>query len=304
MVTPPYLKPGDKVGIVSTARKVSMEELQAAIDCFKSWGLEVALGDNLFKQSNQFAGTDEERVADFQRMLDDESIKAIMCARGGYGTVRIIDKLDFSHFIESPKWICGFSDITVLHSHIHQNFGIETVHSVMPFSIGRIGADTEAVTSLKKVLFGEEITYQFPGHELNRVGDVSGILVGGNLSILYSLLGSASDLDTTDKILFIEDLDEYLYHVDRMMQNMKRNGKLSALKALVVGGMSDMRDNPIGFGKSAIEIVADTVKEYDYPVCFNAPAGHIDDNRSLIMGGEISLRVQEHESELAFNSFT
>lgn len=301
MVTPPYLKRGDKIGIVSTARKISLEELQVAIDCFEGWGLDVVLGDNLFKQYNQFAGTDEERVEDFQSMMDDDEIKAILCARGGYGTVRVIDKLDFGHFIEQPKWVCGFSDVTVLHSHIHQNFGIETIHNAMPYNLGKVGADSEAAYTLKKALFGEALTYEFPTYELNRAGEAKGVLVGGNLSMLYSLLGSASDIDTTDKILFLEDLDEYLYHVDRMMQNMKRNGKLSKLRALVVGGMSDMRDNPTGFGKSAVEIIADTVKEYDYPLCFNAPAGHIEENKALIFGREVTIDIQDANSKLSFS---
>ncbi len=302
MVTPPYLKAGDKVGIVSTARKISLEELQKAIDTIEGWGLDVVLGDHLFKRNHQFAGTDKERMEDFQSMLDDDGIQAILCARGGYGTVRIIDKLDFSHFIEKPKWICGFSDITVLHSHIHQNFGVETIHSTMPLNMGKEGAEPNAALTLKQALLGERLEYLFPSQGLNRKGETKGILVGGNLSILYSVIGSVSDIDTTDKILFLEDLDEYLYHVDRMMQNLKRNGKLSKLRGLVVGGMSDMRDNPIGFGKSAIEIIADTVKEYDYPVCFNAPAGHINDNRALIMGREVSLKVEDGSTSLLFNA--
>lgn len=300
MITPHYLQQGDKIGIVSTARKITLKELQPAIDQFTTWGLDVVLGDHLFKTHNQFAGTDEERKADFQAMMDDDEIKAIICARGGYGTVRIIDKLDFSHFIENPKWICGFSDVTVLHSHIHQNFGIETIHSLMGFNLGKPETTPEAINSLRKALFGEALSYEFASHELNSVGETKGILIGGNLSILYALLGSPSDIDTTDKILFLEDLDEYLYHMDRMMMNMKRNGKLSNLRALVVGGMSDMNDNAIAFGKTAEEIIVDAVKEYDYPVCFNFPAGHIDDNRAVYFGREATVQISAEKTIVAY----
>jgi len=291
MIRPAYLQEGDKVGIVATARKISLKELQVAIDCFREWKLEVVLGDKLFMEDHQFAGTDAERTEDLQSMLDDPEIKAIICARGGYGTVRIIDQLDFSRFIEHPKWICGFSDVTVLHSHIHQNFGIETIHSMMGVNFQKTGANSKAAISLKNVLFGKGLEYSFPSHELNRNGNTSGLITGGNLSMLYSLLGSCSDIDTTGKILFLEDLDEYLYHIDRMMMNLKRNGKLENLRALVVGGMSDMNDNTIPFGKTVEEIIADAVAEYDYPLCFNFPAGHIDNNFAFYLGREISLEI-------------
>lgn len=300
MVTPNFLQQGDKIGIVSTARKVSLKELQPAIDCFENWGLDVVLGDYLFREHHQFAGTDEERAADFQSMMDDDEIKAIICARGGYGTVRIIDRLNFSHFIEHPKWICGFSDVTVLHSHIHQNFGIETIHGLMGFNLGKLAVDSTAIQTLKQALFGENIDYGLSRHELNRAGEAKGIVVGGNLSILYSLLGSPSDVDTTNKILFLEDLDEYLYHIDRMMMNLKRNGKLSNLRALVVGGMSDMNDNAVAFGKTAEEIIAEIVSEYDYPVCFNFSAGHIDDNRAIYLGREIKVSVGSEKTVLTY----
>ena len=299
-MTPPYLKHGDKIGIVSTARKISREELQPAVACFEKKGFEIVFGKNLFKELNQFSGTDEERAEDFQLMMDNPEIKAILCARGGYGTVRIIDALDFSAFRKNPKWVCGFSDVTVLHSHIWKNFGIETIHSIMPVQLKKLGGESDAAKTLLKSLKGEKLDYQFPTHQLNRTGSAEAILVGGNLSILYSLLGSVSDIDTAGKILFIEDIDEYLYHIDRMMMAMKRAGKLDKLKGLIIGGMSDMKDNAIPFGKTAEEIILDAAKEFDYPVCFNFPAGHIDANCALYIGRSARLEVQKSKSFLSF----
>jgi muramoyltetrapeptide carboxypeptidase len=300
MIRPAFLQYGDKIGIISTARKITLEELQAAITCFTSWGLEVVLGDNLFKVHHQFAGSDMERSEDLQSMLDNEEIKAVVCARGGYGTVRVIDRIDFSRFQKKPKWICGFSDVTVLHSHIHQHFGIQTIHSLMPVNLKTTECNSEAASSLKNALFGEPLSYDYPSHMLNRTGQAIGEIVGGNLSILYSLLGSSSDINTAGKILFIEDLDEYLYHIDRMMMNLKRNGKLDNLKALVVGGMSDMYDNSIAFGRTAVEIVKEAVDEYNYPVSFNFPAGHIQDNRAFYLGSKVELTVETSRSALKF----
>lgn len=291
LIQPLYLKKGDKIGIVACARKISREEIQPAVDILKSWELEVVLGNNLFNADNQFSGTDNERAEDLQQMLDDSSIKAIISARGGYGTIRIIDLLDFSKFKQNPKWIIGYSDITVLHSHIH-NLGFETIHATMPINFM---VDKEATESLRRALFGEKIEYNFESHPLNRNDKAEGQLIGGNLSLLYALSGSISDIDTQGKILFIEDLDEYLYHIDRMMINLKRSGKLKNLAGLIVGGMTDMKDNTIPFGKSAEEIILDTVKEYDYPVCFNFPAGHIDKNMALIFGKKLTFEVKENK---------
>ena len=294
MKTPSYIKKGNKIGIVSTARRISKEEIYPAVKIFKEWGLEVVLGKHLFEGYNQFAGTDEQRTADLQQMLDENSIKAIICARGGYGTVRIIDKLNFSKFIKKPKWIAGYSDVTVLHSHIHSNFGIETLHSTMPLNISDNKFTAESLESFRKALFGEKITYSLKSSSLSRKGKAEGILVGGNLSILYSLIGTKSDINTNGKILFIEDLDEYLYHIDRMMMNLKRAGKLNNLAGLIVGGMSEMNDNKIPFGKTANKIIAETIEEYSYPVCFDFPAGHKNDNRVLILGREIKFDVNEN----------
>lgn len=290
MVTPEYLKPNDAVGIVSTARKISTRQLRPFLDLLESWQLQPVLGMTINAADDQYAGTDALRAKDFQQMLDNPNIKAIWCARGGYGTVRIIDQLDFTRFNQDPKWVIGYSDVTVLHSHIH-NIGIETVHGNMATEMASKSDETR--NSLQRILFGEQqqIQYNAQADVPNRTGSAQGQLVGGNLSILYSLCGSDSAIDTKDKILFIEDLDEYLYHVDRMVVNIKRNKMFDGIKGLIVGGMSDMKDNTIPFGKSANEIVWDAVKEFDFPVCFGFPAGHIQDNQAMIMGREISLEV-------------
>lgn len=296
MIAPQNLKKKDKVAIIATARKIYREELQPSIDLFQSWGLEVVLGKNIDKIYHQFAGCDEERASDMQEALDNPEIRAVFFARGGYGNVRIIDKLNFSGFIRNPKWIAGFSDVTVLHSHIHQCYGIETLHCTMAYSIYKTPNEPSSVQSMKKALFGEPLTYSFPSESLSRKGKARGNLAGGNLSILYSLTGSLSDIKTDGKILFIEDIDEYLYHIDRMMISLKRSGKLSRLAGLVVGDMTDMKDNEVKFGKNAYEIIAESVKEYDYPVWFGFPAGHADVNNALIFGREVSLEVNNYST--------
>jgi muramoyltetrapeptide carboxypeptidase len=299
MITPPNLKPGDNVGIVATARKVSYSEMEPATRLFKSWGLTVLTGNYLTADYNQFAGTDKERAFDMQQMLNDPDIRAIFCARGGYGSVRIIDRMDFTKLVASPKWIVGYSDTTVFHSHIIRNFKIETLHGPMPLNFPADGIMTPSLDSLRKALFGEEIQYTIPGHLLNRKGIARGQLIGGNLSILYSLSATPSDIETNGKILFIEDVDEYLYHIDRMMMNLKRSGKLSQLAGLIVGGMTKMNDNTIPYGRTAEEIIFDAVAMYDYPVCFNFPAGHQDENYALIFGREVELFV-DNSSTLRF----
>ncbi len=295
MIIPECLKQGDKIGIVATARKITPEEILPAVNKFKEWGLEVVCGKNLFNTYNQFAGIDTDRANDFQEMLDNPEIKAVICARGGYGTVRIIDKMNFSNFIKNPKWIIGYSDATVLHSHIHQNFQVATLHATMPINFPKDGSDNLSTSTLKKILFEKHIDQiNMHPHSLNRPGTANGILIGGNLSILYSLNNSSSDIDTNGKILFIEDLDEYLYHIDRMMMALKRSGKLDNLAGLIVGGMTEMKDNTVPFCKTAEEIIAETVADYKYPVCFNFPAGHTDDNRAIILGGKYELTIDHH----------
>lgn len=297
MISPKYLQKNDTVAIVSTARKISLEAIQPAIELIESWGLNVKIGKTIGLEENQFAGTDKQRRNNFQDMLDDDEVQAIWCARGGYGTVRILDSLDFSRFKNNPKWLVGYSDITVLHNHIN-NFGIESIHATMPINI--VKNSSEALKSLKDALFGNGLSYSIESDKLNRPGSVTGELVGGNLSILYSLLGSETTINTDGKILFLEDLDEYLYHIDRMMQNLKRNGYFDNLKGLIVGSMFDINDNIIPFGKTAKQIVFDVCKDYDFPICFNFPAGHIDDNRALILGRKMELRVNKGKSAISF----
>jgi muramoyltetrapeptide carboxypeptidase len=297
MITPPYLQKGDTVAIVSTARKNIDDNLKTTINLLEGWGLKVKIGNTIGLDYYQLAGTDDQRAADFQEQLDNLNIKAIWCVRGGYGTVKIIDKLDFTKFKQNPKWIIGFSDVTVLHSHLNR-MGIESLHATMPVSIAR--ATDDAKNSLCTVLFGDKLHYTLECDALNHNGIAKGELVGGNLSILYSLLGSPSALDCEDKILFIEDLDEYLYHIDRMMMNLKRNGCLSSLKGIIVGAMTDMKDNDIPWGRNALEIIEDTVKGLNIPIIYNFPAGHIRDNRALIFGRQVSMEVNDKESKVIF----
>lgn len=297
MLKPNFVKKGDKIAIVSTARKINEKEINEAMNILRTWDLVPVIGATIGLKSDQFAGTDEERRLDFQTMLDDKEIKAIWCGRGGYGTVRIVDQLDFSNFIKHPKWIIGYSDITVLHSHIHM-LKIATMHAGMPIDIHKGKEATRK--SLQKLMFGEQLAYKIDASEKNRLGECKGKLIGGNLSILYSLCGSKSSIDTRGKILCIEDLDEYLYHIDRMLQNLKRNGYFEALSGLIVGGMSKMHDNTIPFGKNVKEIILDIVKEYDFPVAFNFPMGHIDDNRAMVLGAKASLQVTENVVKLEY----
>ncbi len=302
MIQIPFLKTGDTIGITATARKISAEEIEPAIKIFESWGLKVIFSSSLFEISNQFAGNDLQRTKGFQELLDNPEVKAIICARGGYGTVRIIDMMDWRAFSINPKWIIGYSDITVLHNHIHTKLGIPSIHGTMPINMLPSKADKESIESLQRILFGEKpeaISTQ--SHPLNKKGTAEAKLIGGNLSVIYSLLGSASDIDTRGKILFLEDLDEYLYHIDRMMMNLKRNGKLHQLAGLVVGGMSDMKDNMVPFGSPAEEIIASHVADADYPVCFAFPAGHEKRNLPLILGAHYYFSVNESGVTLALN---
>lgn len=298
MQKPANLQQGDKVAIISTARKITEAEVIPAKKIIESWGLEVVYGSHLFSEDHQFAGTTAQRTADLQWALDSEEIKAILCARGGYGTVQLIDGIDFTKFNANPKWLSGYSDVTVLHNHINQNFNIATLHASMPINFP--GNTPEALNSLKETLFGKQQAYVFNSHELNIDGNASGILVGGNLSILYSLTGTSSQLDTKGKILFLEDLDEYLYHVDRMLMNLDRAGMLNGLNGLIVGGMTDMNDNAVPYGKTAKDIIYNVVKRYNYPVCFDFPAGHLDDNHALVMGNTIDLTVAKDQCHLNF----
>jgi len=299
---PPFLQPGDKIGIVAPASVINYNDLKPGISHLKKkWRLQVVEGSTLKSAYNQFSATDTARIEDIQNMLDDPSIKAIIAARGGYGCSRIVDQLNFDRFIASPKWIVGFSDLTVFLSKVY-NLGYASVHAPMVKSMMLDGAE-KAAESLRQILFGEFPEYGFESHPLNRQGAVTGEIVGGNLCLLAHMIGSPTDIDTTGKILFIEDVGEYYYNLDRMLIQLKRSGKLSKLAGLVVGQFTDMKDNANPtFGKNVYEIVLEHVSEYDYPVCFNFPVGHVADNRAIGVGMSAFLNIQKEKAELLFIS--
>lgn len=290
IIIPPALQKGDKIGLVAPARNINREIIIQASSTLQSWGYQVVFGANLFQEKNQFSGSDAERAADIQEFIVDSKIKAILCVRGGYGCVRLLSHLNFSPLKSSPKWLIGYSDVTVFHSYLHQ-LGISSLHATMPINFPRNSA--KSLQTLQEALAGKKLCHRFKTHPLNKAGKAKGALVGGNLSVLYSLLGSDSSINTAGKILFLEDLDEYLYHIDRMMMNLKRNGILVELAGLVVGSMSQMHDNDIPFGKTAEEIIYEAVKEYDYPLCFGLPAGHISNNQALCLGQTHYLQVDQ-----------
>ncbi|ATP56412.1 LD-carboxypeptidase [Pedobacter ginsengisoli] len=301
---PPYLKPGDTIGITSPASYISLLDIQPSVQLMQSWGFKVEIGKTIGTRDFSLGGTDLERAADLQRMLDDPNIKAIMCARGGYGLVRIIDKLDFTKFKANPKWIIGFSDITVLHTHINSNYGIATIHSKMCNSFPNDWLlakpmQIETILSIRQVLTGADVKYTAAPVSYNRAGKVEGILVGGNLSLIETLAGSNSDLKTDDAILFVEDTHEELYSIDRMFWNLKRSGKLDKLKGLIIGGFSLKEETPgEEFGRTVYEIVAEKIKEYDYPVCFDFPVGHQINNFALKCGTKHILNIDVNGSSL------
>lgn len=295
MIIPPYLESGDIIAIAAPARKVSEQEMLPAVRFLQEAGFRVHLDDRLFAECHQFAGDEQTRAGYIQELLDNPDIKAIWFARGGYGSARIIDQLDFSAFCRNPKWLVGYSDVTVFHAHVHQRYGIATLHGTMPINVHDGEFNSPANQSLIDALTGSQLRYEIQKHPLNRLGEFSAPVVGGNLSILYSLMGSTSELDTDGKVLFIEDLDEYLYHIDRMMTNLDRSGKLRNLAGLIVGYLSDMHDNTIPYGKNAEEIVAEHCQKYDFPVIFNFPAGHEALNKAIRMGCPMRCQIQNQK---------
>jgi muramoyltetrapeptide carboxypeptidase len=299
MRTPPYLKPSDTIGIVCPAGYMPFEKAQVCIDTLQQWGYIVKTGLTLGSASeNYFSGTDEERLADLQEMLDDDTIQAVLCGRGGYGVGRIIEQIDFKKFKRNPKWVIGFSDITVLHSHINTNLGISTLHAPMAAAFNDGGAENEFILSLKNALEGKKINYRCAGHEFNRLGKTKGELTGGNLALLAHMVGTSSDIKTKRKIFFLEDTGEQLYNIDRMFYQLKRSGKLAGLAGLIIGKFSDNKDTDRPFGQTAYEIIRDVVREYDYPVCFNFPVGHEKENYALKTGEFYKLRVDLDEATL------
>ena len=288
----PFLHQGSKIGIVAPARKVTPEEMQFAIDWLKENGFVPIYDDRLFVEHHIFAGNDDFRASVLQEYIDNEQIEAIWLARGGYGSIRIIDQLDITKFLKHPKWIIGFSDTTVIHGKLSR-LSVPSIHASMPFCFAN--KTQEAKQSLLDALLGQPLHYFFPSHKLNRVGQMEGEIVGGNLSVLYSMMGSNTFPKLEDKILFIEEVDEYIYHIDRMMHALKRAGKLEHLKGLVVGGLTQIHDNPDPFGMTVEEVIAEAVSDYDYPVCFGFPAGHFDDNRAVFFGLDSRLLVADEK---------
>ena len=294
---PPYLKKGDKIALVCPAKKLP-SPIDKAIALLTEWGLEVVIGESVYASHHQFAGTDALRTKDIQHFLDDSSIKAIIAGRGGYGTLRIIDELDFTQFNLYPKWVVGFSDITVLLSHIISQSRIQCLHGQMPYTFEE--STFQALDSLKKALFGEKLTYTYKSTFANRSGEAAGILIGGNLTLLTMLQGSASEIDFDDKILFLEDVGEHEYSIDRMLRMLKRAGKLANLKGLIIGAFNEIEAEKIAFGQTADEVIWDIVKEYDYPVCFNFPTGHIENNLSMVLGAEVSLKIETNNVQFKY----
>ena len=303
LVRPPYLKAGDTVAIVapSGVLKNRNAEIQNAQDLLSSWGLHSVLGEHLFAVSNHFAGTDEQRCADFQQAMDDPTISAIWAGRGGYGTVRILDMLDYTKFREKPKWVIGYSDITALHNQLH-NEGFESMHAVMAAGMTKDLKDIEeSVATFKAAIFGKPLAYSLEGSAYNKVGTSSGELVGGNLTMLHTMLGSKTSIDISGKILFIEEIGEHLYHVDRMLQSLKRAGYFDNCKGVIVGDFSNMRVNTTPWGSSLEQLILDALSDYDFPIAFKMHAGHEDDNRAMILGRNIEFSVGKEVSTLKFN---
>jgi muramoyltetrapeptide carboxypeptidase len=302
LIQPKSLEKGDSIAIIAPAGilKNKKEIIEEAKELAESWGLKVLIGEHVFNQNNHFAGTDEERANDFQKALDNPNIKAIWGARGGYGSVRILDALDFTKFKDHPKWIIGYSDVTAIHSHVH-NLGVQTIHGMMGTSMQFDKEENKkSIETLRKALFGETLNYEIPSSKYNRIGSAEGELVGGNLTLLLTMLGSESSIDTEGKILFIEEIGEYKYHIDRMLQSLKRAGYFNKCKGLIVGNISNIKKNTTKWGSSIEQLILDVVSEHDFPVLFDFPAGHEIDNRALILGRTVQLKTETKTSKVIF----
>ncbi|MFC6996001.1 S66 peptidase family protein [Rufibacter roseus] len=301
MTIPAALQKGDTVGIVCLANKIALQDIQPGIKLLESWGLRVVLGESVGAEYNQMGGSDEVRTADFQRMLDDPEIKAVISARGGYGTTRILDQIDFAGFYTQPKWVVGFSDVTALLCHLHR-MGIECLHATMPKLMAQ--PDTqEADESLRRALFGETLSYSIPSHTYNQIGIAQGLVVGGNLILLDTIVNTPSDIDYDGKILFLEDVGEYYYNIDRVLVHMRRMGRLRNLAGLIIGQFTEMKDNQIPFGKTVNEIVLEHCAGYGYPICFDFPVGHVPHNLAMVVGREAKLKVDVKEVTLEYLKF-
>lgn len=303
LIVPPYLQAGDTVGVVAPASKVRYEDCKPGLDILRNqWQLQVLEGPTLQGSYFQYSGTDEQRRQDLQTLLDNPDVKAIIAARGGYGCSRLLDDLDFTGFFESPKWLVGFSDLTAILSHLY-SLGYAGIHAPMA-KLFAIEQGEVALESLRKALFGEDLSYTVQPHSFNQAGEATGPVAGGNLCLLAHLVGSVSQVNMDGKILFVEDINEYLYTIDRMMIQLKRAGQLQSLAGLLVGQFTDVRDNsdPV-FGKDAYEIILEHTQGYGYPICFDFPVGHVADNRALPIGLEASLRVGPEGAQLSYQSF-
>jgi muramoyltetrapeptide carboxypeptidase len=301
ILIPSYLLQDHTIGVVCPSGFMPYVKAEKCIETLQQWGFRVKVGRTLGNQFNYFSGNDEQRLNDLQAMMDDEEVKAILCARGGYGLSRIIDRIEFERFKKDPKWIIGFSDVTILHAHLYSKFHIASLHSPMAAAFNNGGAENEFVQSLRKAMTGEPASYFCNAHPFNKCGATEAELIGGNLSLLVHLIGSPSEIDTKNKILFLEDVGEYLYNVDRMMIQLKRAGKLQDLAGLLIGGFTDMKDTTIPFGQTVNELILDKVKEYDYPVCFDFPVSHSERNYALKLGlrHRLSVDIQNvHLKEL------
>ncbi|HEY3405090.1 MAG TPA: LD-carboxypeptidase [Ohtaekwangia sp.] len=299
MIKPPFLKPGDTIGIAAPGRKVSFQNIEAAITAFQYWGLKVKLADNLFSENHSYlAGTDAERMSDFQQLINDPAINAIVCARGGYGSSRFIDQIDFSPLQKNPKWFVGFSDVTAFHLKLFQ-LGIQSIHGTMPILFSKPESD-KSIQGLFEVLFGQKNNIEFPVSPENKPGKATGQVIGGNLSLIIDSLATSSEPDTTQKILVIEEVDEYRYKIDRMLNHLKRSGKLESLSGLIIGHFTDILDTELSFGETPEEIILHHVREYSYPVAFRFPSGHENPNLSWQHGGEATLVVEKERSLLQF----
>lgn len=295
---PSYLKKGDCIGIACPAGFMPKKNARTCMNTLQDWGYKVKVGKSLGSQFHYFSGTDEERCNDVQEMLDDKNIKAILFGRGGYGVGRIIEKLDFSKFKKNPKWLIGFSDITIFHTHLETNFNIASLHAPMAGAFNKNGYKNEYVISLQKALKGTKGNYVCKPHYFNKLGKAEGDLIGGNLALLAHVIGTSSDFSTKNKILFIEDIGEYIYNVDRMLYQLKRSGKLKNLKALIVGGFSDMKDTTTPFGKTVYEVIQEAVAEYQFPVCYQFPVSHEKENVALKIGVKYKLNVSASKVSL------
>jgi muramoyltetrapeptide carboxypeptidase len=300
MTIPHYLKKGDTIAIVAPAGFMPIEKMQACIETLDDWGYNVVLGSTTHSNSeNYFSGTDEERLGDLQQALDDKKVQAILCARGGYGLSRMVDKLNFKKFRKHPKWIIGFSDVTVLHAHLLNRYKTASLHAPMAAAFNDGEAGNPFVRSIRKAIEGEKAAYECPSHDFNKNGSAKGQLVGGNLCLLAHLVGSPSEIKTKDRILFLEDVGEYLYNIDRMLLQLKRAGKLDKLAGLIIGGFTDTKDTERPFGKTVEEIIYEHVKEYDYPICFGFPVSHEKENYALKIGVEYELEVTGEKTTLS-----